>query len=239
MGDGCCSGSGVRSPCGGCGELLLPAEVSSSGPSPTGLPREPSAEAASFLLKLVFPSCVPPSGGERQPRREAPHQYCCSSAVVRLLLLGPCDPRCGHSAAAGSGTGGGAEGLRCKTGGAGCRGRLLTSSKLGTPRFPLPASPKSLETHQRLSKPCNAGARGGTGPREAERSPARGVGAVRGEGGSWGGRAGTASRSAGKEPFSKELPEKTKHYLVALHIYFCRRGGWESRREMPADVVYF
>lgn len=93
------------------------------------------------------------------------------------------------------------------------------------------AEAKSLETHQRLSRPRNAGARGGTGPWLAVGSPARGVGAVGGEGGTQGGRAGTASRCAGKEPISKEPSEKMKHHSVALHIYFCRRGRGGGRAD--------
>lgn len=74
-----------------------------------------AAGLGSLLLKLVFPSCVPPQGGERQPRRGAPCQYCHSPAV-HLLLLELCDPCCGHRTAA-PGTGG-EQSLCCKTGGA-------------------------------------------------------------------------------------------------------------------------
>lgn len=177
-----------------------------------------AAGLGSLLLKLVFPSCVPPPRGARG----SPAVGLRASIAIPLLYAscssGFAIPAVGtarlHRAL------GGSRACAVKRGGPG-------------------AEAKSLETHQRLSRPRNAGARGGMGPCVAVGSPARGVGAVGGEGGNRGGRAGTASRCAGKEPISKEPSEKMKHHSVALHIYFCRRGGWESRREMPAEVVYF
>lgn len=46
----------------------------------------------------------------------------------------------------------------------------------------------------------------------------------------------------GNDPFGcggLQLSGETKHSWDVLSLYFCRNGGWESRWEMPAEVVYF
>lgn len=153
---------------------------------------------ASSLPRLLCPSCIPPSGGKRQPCHGSSRRYFCSSAFVHLFcssgLAVPTlvQPSTHHVGRRGNKTRallhlgssmGEQRGLCFKMGCPGYRGLLPKSISVpcipglcpGEPRsspqqlpqqragdaavppFPVPRLPKSLETHQLLSKPCNMG----------------------------------------------------------------------------------